>query len=55
MGRNGFGVGVVSVLRGVFGAGVVGVDGSTDVVVMKDLIFKTGRVQMTHNVSTVRR
>ena len=53
MGRNGFGVGVVSVLGDVPAAGVVGTDGWTSVVVMNALMFGTGRPRMTHQRSTV--
>ena len=53
MGRNGFGMGVVSVVRGVLGAGVVGTGGSIEVVVIKDLMFRAGRPRATHQMRTV--
>lgn len=53
MGRKGFGVGVVSVVTGVPCAGVVAMEGSTDEVAIKDLMFKAGRPRMIHHVRAI--
>ena len=48
-------MGVVSVVRGVPGAGVVEMEGSTDVVAIKDLMFMPSRPRMTHQVRLMAR
>ena len=47
-------MGVVSVVRGVLGVGVVGTGGLTEVVVIKDSMFKAGRPRATHQMRMVK-